>query len=258
MVPEVTSRVIHDWLDSAVPGSLAEMDTFEAVISAAKRFCGNLASLNYTGFGELQEWVGNAPKVWLAKCRETALDTVRVKLSQGLGSPKEVERVERQMVSRAEGKHLTENGPSAAADNQDWDAAWSSEDEPAKVEAPKGPGNPSLEEDDGADAWGAWADDEGPTEEPSVEEDKKNAAPGTDGSNVEEEEDPSDAWGWGDDDAKEDVDPATVALPRPAAEPPATREMVLKETYSISSTPEPVLSLIVAILEDGAALTSEV
>ena len=259
MIPEVTSRVINVWLDGAVPGSLAEMDAFEAVIAAAKQFCGNLASLNYTGFGELQEWVGNAPKVWLAKCRETALDTVRAKLSQGLGSPKEVERVEKQMVSRAEGKHLTENGPSAAADHQEWDAAWSDGDdqaEPLPIQDAKVPEPSNEEEDDGADAWGAWGADDEPTEEAKAE--GEETAPVSDAPNEDDEDDAVDAWGWGADDGKEEVEPELPAIPKPAAEPSPTREMILKETYSISSMPEPVLSLIFAILEDGAALTSEV
>ncbi len=36
-----------------------------------------------------------------------------------------------------------------------------------------------------------------------------------------------------------------------------TRELTLKETYHISSMPEPVLALIFAILEDGATLTRD-
>jgi len=267
MIPEVTSRIIKVWLDSAVPASLAEMDGFEEVISAAKEFCGNLASLNYTGFDELQEWVGNAPKVWLTKCRETALDTVRIKLAQGLGTPKEVERVEKQMVSRAEGKHLTENGPSAAADHQDWDTAWSDGDGEGdgdgdvaalpETQPPGPPEQPSQEEDDGVDAWGAWGDDDQPVEDPTAEEGEKEAQDNNDEPNEDGEDDPSDAWGWGDDDAKEDAHSEAAAISQPAPGPSPTREMTLKETYNISSMPEPVLSLVAAILEDGAALTSE-
>jgi hypothetical protein len=40
-------------------------------------------------------------------------------------------------------------------------------------------------------------------------------------------------------------------------EEPATRELTLKETYYISSMPEPVLALIYDLVQDGASLTSE-
>ncbi len=240
MMPELMSRVINVWLDSEVPASLEDMGPFEAVIASAKQFCADLANLKYTGFSELEEWVENAPRVWLSKCRETALDTVRIKLSQGLGSPTLVERVEKQMVSRSEGKELSANGPSIAADQQGWDAAWSDEEsQPSdaplpSVEAPEGAG---AAEDDGADAWGAWGDEDQAPEEKTQEE--KTPAEAGDGG---EEDDPSDAWGWGAEDAKEESNPEPDATKLAARQEGPTKEMVLKETYHISAMPEPVLA----------------
>lgn len=83
MMPDLVSRVTTVWLDSAVPTSLKEVDEFQDVIAAAKEFCARLDDLNFSGFGDLKQWVDDAPRVWLAKCRETALDTVRSRLSQG-------------------------------------------------------------------------------------------------------------------------------------------------------------------------------
>ncbi len=248
------SRVINIWLDSAVPTSLEDIAAFEAVITAAEQFCLDLAELQYAGFSELQEWVESAPRVWLSKCRETALDTVRIKLSQGLGSPKEVERIEKQMVSRSEGKELSANGPSNTADQQDWDTAWVDEDDtPADALLPsiEEPEKPSEAEDDEADAWGAWGEEDEQAGNKTKEEAKP--AEGEDGG---EEEDPSEAWGWGEDDTKEEPNPKPAPTPRPAEQDTPTREMVLRETYNISAMPEPVLALIYAILEDGATLTS--
>lgn len=83
MMPELVSRITAVWLDSAVPASLQEMDEFQDVIATAKSFCASLTRMKFTGFQELQEWVNGAPRVWLAKCRETALDTVRSRLAEG-------------------------------------------------------------------------------------------------------------------------------------------------------------------------------
>lgn len=254
MMPEVASRIISVWLDSAVPASLKEMDQFEAVMARAKEFCIRLSELSFTGFNELQEWVEDAPKVWLAKCRETALDTVRLRLSQGLGTPKQVERVEKQMVSRAEGQELAAvPNTAAAAEDEDWGAAWNDDGEqqdsaPQEDTQSKQPQSEGADED-GTDAWG-WGDDTD-SQEPSA------AKPEEPIQDPNDEEDGGDAWGWGDEDTHEEA-PKSPAATRPSpAHVPAEkqREMTLRETYNISSMPEPVLQLVFAILEDGAALT---
>lgn len=141
------------------------------------------------------------------------------------------------MVTREEGKELAANG--ATGDEQEWDAAW--DDGEAK-------------EDDGADAWG-WGDDEDQTG-------ANEQAPSAQASN-EVGDDAVDAWGWGEETGVESTEdtaePETqkAAARKPKREEPDTREITVKETYSISSMPEPVLSLISGILEDGAALTRE-
>lgn len=253
MMPEVSSRIISVWLDSAVPASLKEMDQFERIMATAKQFCTRLTDLQFSGFNELQEWVEDAPKVWLAKCRETALDTVRIRLSEGLGSSKQVERVEKQMVSRAEGQELAAApATAAAAEEDDWGAAWGDEGE-QQDEVSKQPEKEQSQaaeglDEDGADAW-AWGD-----------EGDAQAAAGAQPEQPKQEaqdDDGGDAWGWGDEDVHEE--PQTEPASRSAAAAPAPvvqqREMTLKETYNISSMPEPVLQLIFAILEDGATLT---
>lgn len=254
MMPEIASRTISSWLDPAVPASLKEMDRFESIMASAKRFCGRLAELGFSGLNELQDWVEDAPKVWLAKCRETALDTVRIRLSEGLGASKEVERVEKQMVSRAEGQELAAAPvTAAAAEADDWGAAWDDEGN-QQDEAPQQPAaapTRSAEEldDDGADAWGAWGD-EGEAQD-AAEPEPHAPEQGTD------DDEGGDAWGWGDDDAQQDTQSPHASRQPALATTPAgmQREMTLKEAYNISSMPEPVLQLIFAILEDGAMLT---
>lgn len=83
MMNDVVPRLINVWLDRAVPSSLQDINQFKAVIRSAEAFCNSLEQHGFSGFSELKEWVGNAPSIWLAKCRETALDAVRRQLSQG-------------------------------------------------------------------------------------------------------------------------------------------------------------------------------
>ncbi|KAH9905055.1 Centromere/kinetochore Zw10-domain-containing protein [Xylariomycetidae sp. FL2044] len=245
MMPDLIPRIMTVWLDSVVPASLKEMDGFQEVIDSVNSFCSSLRDLKFTGFEELQEWVDNTPRVWLSKCRESALDSIRSKLSQGLGDTREIERVETQTVSKAEGRNLAANGATPARDEDNWDAAWSDgggEHKPGDDDKPK------ANEDDGTDAWG-WGDDD-EIAEAKPEETKSGSE-----SQDPPEEDPVEAWGWGEEDP---AIPTAVEEPSLKQDAPVakadTRELTLKETYNISSMPEPVLSLISIILEDGASL----
>lgn len=249
MMPDLVPRIITVWLDSAVPSSLSEMDGFQETVEAVRSFCNALKNLHYSGFEELQEWVDNVPRVWISKCRETALDSIRSRLTEGLGGSKEVERVETQIVSKSEGKELAANG---AATDDAW-AAWS--DDEAKTSNGNGSKLETTEDDDGgAGDWG-WGD-----EDSSANAASENTNDSLQAEVPAEEEEPMDieeAWGWSDEATAEG--PSTQAVsdakaPEKKAESSQTRELTLKETYKISSMPEPVLALISAILEDGASL----
>ncbi|KAI8714739.1 hypothetical protein NCS52_01194600 [Fusarium sp. LHS14.1] len=255
MMADVIPKLIGEWLDTAVPSSLAEMDRFQVMIKRARGFCETLTSSGYTGFTDLQNWVENAPSIWLGKCRETTLDSVRSKLLNGIGEAKQVEKVEKQMVSIAEGKEITKApGTAATGEANDWGADWGDawdndkeQDESQPRPKSKGKDSVKADEDDGADAWG-WDDEDTTAAEPQTKKAQKED---------DDEDDSAAAWGWGDDDATQEpqVEPA---LQSKASNPhDETRELVLRETYNISSMPEPVLELIYSILEDGAALTRD-
>ncbi|RKL41838.1 hypothetical protein BFJ72_g5178 [Fusarium proliferatum] len=255
MVGDVIPKLIGEWLEIAVPPSLKEMDNFQAMIKRAREFCQSLTQHGYTGFTDLQNWVDNAPSIWLGKCRETTLDSVRSKLLGGIGEPKQVEKVEKQMVSLAEGKEITKTPGGAAANTEaadwgaDWGDAWEEDNEQPEGQnksASKGPGSTKADEDDGADAWG-WGEEDTATEAKDTKE-----APEKD-----DEDDSAAAWGWGDEDTTQEPVQASKPKSKTPHAQDETRELVLKETYSISSMPEPVLELIYAILEDGAALTRD-
>ncbi|KGQ04221.1 Centromere/kinetochore protein zw10 [Beauveria bassiana D1-5] len=252
MVADVIPKLIDDWLDKDVPSSLQNMDTFQHVIQRTQQFCTALSENGYTGLERISTWAEKAPMTWLGKCRDTALDSVRNRFAGGIGDPKQVVKIEKHMVTVAEGKELATTGAGAAADtadwNDDWGAAWN-EEEP-EVEATQATGDTPMEEDDGADAWGGWG--EGADEN---QESAKADIAGDDGA---------DAWGWDDDAATESGPEPRAVQPEPAKvaaksrlRADETRELILKETYSISSMPEPVLELIFSVLDDGLALTKE-
>jgi centromere/kinetochore protein ZW10 len=243
LLPGTMHSIASVWLDSAVPSSLQDMDRFQDVITATREFCARLKALGFSNLGGLREWTESAPRVWLSKCREAALDSVRTKLSGGLGAPKRVEKVEKQMVSRSEGQQLVANGAVASIDDHGWDA-WDDGDQGAAGDTAGSSTDKPAEggDDDGTDAWG-WGEEEAPGGEPKE-------------SKPDDDEDPSAAWGWGDEANNDEV--KAPERPQATAQPePQTRELILRESYSISSVPQPVLDLISALLEDGATLTQE-
>lgn len=255
MMGDIIPKLIHKWLSPAVPTSLTEMAHFDHLITESRKLCVSLSENGYTDFDELHEWVDNAPTTWLGKCRERALDTIRTRLTQGIGKSKQVEKVEKHMVSLSEGKTLANKGAGATVETKndwgdDWGEAWDEDDGYVNADI-KPKGNLQEEEiigaeDDGADAWG-WGDDETekPAEEPKPAED--------------DEDDAAVAWGWGEEDAPEKPEvqspPKKVRKTKMNDLHKLTKELVLKETYHISSMPEPVLELISIILEDAAVLT---
>ncbi|KAI1425830.1 hypothetical protein F5Y12DRAFT_795025 [Xylaria sp. FL1777] len=243
MMPDLIPRLITSWLEPAVPTSLKDMDEFQKIIEITKSFCGRLETLKFSRLEELQEWVQTVPRVWLAKCRETALESIRTKLSQGLGDPKQIERVETQTVSQEEGRKLAPSS-GAPANGDGWDAAWDDSEGGAKNEdQPKQPNNED-DGDDGADAWG-WGDE---GDDNVANTTMTNTNP--EQTDSAKDDDPTAAWGWGDEDETAGASKGDTVVDS------STQELTLKETYNISSMPEPVIALILAILEDGAFLVS--
>lgn len=159
-----------------------------------------------------------------------------------------MERVEKKQVSNAEGKQLVANGALASSEDHGWDAEWSDDEKDNAPGDTKSSSQPTAD-DSGADDWGDWGDDDAPDESTDDHGEGKK----------EDEDDPAEAWGWGDDDANQDEAQKARAPhgSRDAATASSLRELTLRESYHISSMPEPVLSLVFAILEDGALLTQD-
>jgi protein transport protein DSL1/ZW10 len=271
MMVDLIPRLVQKWLTPAIPTSLDNIPDFDQMIDEAGELCTLLRSKGYTHYDELQQWVDDAPNIWLRRCTEKALDTVRVRLGKGIGQSRQVEKVEKHMVSLAEGKELATTGAGATADTNDWGDDWGDawddddgdNDQGQKEEANKlkphqeQQDSANADEDDGADAWG-WGDEEPekPAEEPKQMEKQSQKVESA------EEDDSAAAWGWGDDGEGEESQalsnpkgPSREAKKNPLSG--ATRELVMKETYHISSMPEPVLELIFSLLEDGATLVKD-
>jgi centromere/kinetochore protein ZW10 len=297
MMGDIISKLTREWLNPAVPSGLKDLDKFHALVSKMKDFCETLQHSGFTGLEQIQDWATKAPTIWLEKCRETSLDSVRVNLAGGIGQSKRVEKIERHMVSIAEGKELSRTGAGAVADTNDWGEGWGEAWDDDKAEDKNEPAPqandqkevPGGDDDDAGDAWG-WDDNEDTNkdanekqEEKPVEKETAEAVDGDDGADAwgwgdnddangnanqtvetkkdaeaPDEDDGADAWGWGDDGDGPAPAPTSAAQKRrPSKAKDETRELIFKETYSISSMPEPVLELIFSILEDGAALTRD-
>ncbi|KUJ07758.1 centromere/kinetochore protein-like protein zw10 [Mollisia scopiformis] len=238
MMPILCSRILEDWLDTAVPASLDAMVDYQKALAQVGDFATVLDSMNWPGGDSLHDWVSNAPKIWLNKRRETALDWTRNQLSLGIGEPQFAERKETRMIARDDGHHIATTGNTV---HDDWDAAWDG-DEPEPEPAQNGhtKNRSSFEEE----LRMSQVSSPGPADE------------------EDNEDDAADAWGWGDDDATADDTAEQVAsaeqnqpqaLERRIS--PETREMTISEKYWTSSLPQPVFNTVVQIYNDGAQLT---
>ncbi|KAE9366406.1 centromere/kinetochore protein-like protein zw10 [Stipitochalara longipes BDJ] len=232
MMPTLVRRILEVWLDTAVPASLEDMVDYQKALAQVHEFANNLDALKWPGVEGLHEWVTNAPKIWLTKKRESALDWTRNQFSLGLGMPQIAERVEKRMVAREEKENIITTG---TAVTQDWDAAWESD------------GEAKEDSSDGRNRH-------------SVDEERKVSEVFT--PSPDEVDDAADAWGWGDDEAAEpepESGPTYLPVKKP---PPVTqnlapevREMIISEKYWTTSLPQPVYKTVTTIYEEGAQLT---
>lgn len=83
MMPILSARILEVWLDTAVPASLDDMVDYQKALALVGDFAGKLDGLKWPGADSFHDWVSNAPKIWLAKRRETTLDWTRNQLSFG-------------------------------------------------------------------------------------------------------------------------------------------------------------------------------
>jgi centromere/kinetochore protein ZW10 len=245
LMPNLVAEIKATWLDSAVPVSINDMVEYRKAIALVDSLAASLASMNWAGSEEMQDWVASAPKIWLAKRRETSLDWVRNQLALGIGITKEVERTETQEISRSEGQHIPREVNSGT---NDWNSAWSDGGHDDGNNGEAGSSSPRLvskvaTNTDAPVSVSVPAQDDGL------------------------EDDAADAWGWGDEDDTAETQPEshTDDMDEESNEPPpnlqqsqiSVRQVTLTEKYRISSMPGSVLDTVTSILEDAVTLTKD-
>ena len=269
LMPSLTLRLISLWLNPAIPTSLEGIDEFQHLSGLVNEFINQVEVLSWTGTSSLTDWVGNAPRVWLAKRRESCLNTVRSVAAQGIKETKQVERVETEKVAQDEG------GMFATDKDDSWNDNWSDDDkeENGPDTESKGPTENEVDEDVGA-AWGLEDEETGESKAPSKEQRTREDA---------EDADVGDAWGWDNDDNDDndevnkakDQGGASSTTPAPQADQASTpskprapplktenstraprqREVTLREHYTITNIPDQILLLINDVLRDASTLS---
>ena len=63
------------------------MVEYQKVLAQVHEFADDLDKLKWPGVEGLHDWVADAPKIWLTKKRETALDWTRNQFSLGENDP---------------------------------------------------------------------------------------------------------------------------------------------------------------------------
>jgi centromere/kinetochore protein ZW10 len=273
LMPKLTTLIRETWLDSAVPVSLDRMTDFRNSIALVHEFAETITSLGWGGADNLNDWVESSPRLWVAKRRETALDSTRRQLSEGIGRTKGVERTETQTITEFVEEELpggaANEGKETAKREDDWDVEWSDDEDKGNDEdgAPGGDKGKAKEKN-----TGGGSDSEGNTgSSSSLGRDspkENNWTAGVLKDAAPDDDDGADAWGWGDEDEEEapaetEEQPAPAPVPEkpeilePQARREVQREVTLTEKYTVSSMPEPVFNTISQIIEDGVTLTRE-
>lgn len=239
LIPAVASKAISGWLSSSIPTTLEGLGNFEETLDCVMQFANTISSWGWAGMEELVSWVNQAPRLWLTRRRVDSLDSVRKVLAASKGTTKQVERVEKEQVSRAD-EALLENA------SDDWDANWDDDKEEESTVEPATVAHPEDEED--VSAWGL---DEDAEEEPKLDA----AVPSGD------DDADDDAWGWGDDDGEEvssgqnqplQADAAAKLVNGgKAAQSSAPREMTLREVYTVTDIPDSILDIVRQQIHDS-------
>ncbi|KAL4781189.1 hypothetical protein BJX76DRAFT_350336 [Aspergillus varians] len=239
-IPAVSSKIISHWLSNAIPTELDGLGEFEATLNRILQFTKTIESLDWNGQEELVSWANQAPRLWLTKRRVDSLDQVRQVLAASQWDTRQVERVERRQVSETDEVLLD------TSTSDDWDASWDYEKEE----------EPQNNADEDVSAWGLDDDTDGP----------KVTKPATI-SDVDDDE-TGDAWGWAEEEEEEeeeqppteDTQPkrtaATHLVKDNEARPQATsKEITLKENYTITDVPGSILQIIQQQISDSETIS---
>ncbi|KIW71933.1 hypothetical protein PV04_00159 [Phialophora macrospora] len=243
LLPDLMDVLVCDWLNPELPTDLGMLDDLDRLKQRVNGILDDLKSSQWGGQEQLQDWTDDIQRAWLNKRKAATLDAVRKAFASARGNLRQVERVERQIVSTTAAEHRSVEGGS-----DDWDANWD-EDTKTKESAEETATTSNTEEDD-TEGWGF--DDE---------EENEQKADARDGQIADtEDDDAGDAWGWGDE------SPVTERKSQPTSkeEPKAPngaklpneteQEVTLTEVYSISEIPDHLIEIIGRDLSDAQTI----
>ncbi|KAF3924639.1 hypothetical protein AA313_de0203494 [Arthrobotrys entomopaga] len=261
--PAILNHLMGSYLPECIPTDLDHFSEFDVILNETSAFEEYLDKAGWLegSRGELRDWVSRAPRIWLNRRREEALDSLRRLFASGLGQRHRVERIER--AKTVDG--VIEEAPRPIDTSEDsWDTNWDLEiedDEESKsrqkpdVVAPKSnpePKAPADEEED-VSGWG-FDDDLDIDDAPDhISQEKQNVAPAP----KDEEDDENMEWGWGDDDnqTKAEKDSHTTRQANGKPKEKNVQDITLIETYSITSMPQEVINIILRTIQEAEKLS---
>jgi len=248
LVPMIASRLINKWLLFAVPvstnGVLEFQDTLSLVLGLVEYF----DELGWSGQNRLTDWVDKSAEIWLARQKEASIAHLQRIFPKQVQQKKTVERVETQILSRGDAMLGGQE-----EHDEDWGADWGEDaaSEDAKPQAE------DVEEED-VSAWGM--DDDEPQEEEIAPVALK----------PEQTEDDEDDWGadWDDDEHPKPAASSSEAASKPksdqkspdkattAQKSASSRELTLRETYTVTAIPDSIMEIILQVIADVETLNS--
>jgi centromere/kinetochore protein ZW10 len=247
LVPTIASRLINKWLLPAVPLSTAGVTDFQETLSLVLGLVEYFNELGWSGQKHLDEWVDKSAEIWLARQKEFSIARLQRSFPVKVQQTKVVERAETQVLSRDDAMLGGQEDQ-----DEDWGADWGDED--AANEEAKSQAKDFDEED--VSAWGV--DDDEP------QEDVKEAG----ANKPEQKEDDVDDWGadWDDEETTAVPTPHAAAKPSTSAQtadkttavqkPNKSRELTLRETYTVTHIPDSIMEIILQVIADVETLNS--
>jgi protein transport protein DSL1/ZW10 len=232
IIPDLVSTLVAEWLTPSVPLALSDIPELEVLQTKASVLAKKLSTSGWPGTHDLSGWVEQAPRMWLARRRMASLDRVRITLALERGPTRQVERIERQMVSKQDAVFA------ADGEGDDWNIGWNHEDESSAQ-----PIQDQPEEDD-VSAWDFDADEELDADRPFGQ---------TEHADDGNADDSAEAWGWDEDGPNKQRDTMSaasnagqkeVSSDRANGGLPQEREVILKESYIITDIPDNILDII--------------
>lgn len=245
ILPSFICRLLSDWLDPSLPLRLDNLLLFKELMSQVEELSRYIANIQIEvpSDADLSIWLKKVPQAWLSRKKESSLLEVRSMCYSAAKSKKSVDRMETQVIHAGDTIFQGQSKDSDASGNhEDWDSGWDDQQEVQRIEQDE-------DEDEDTSAWDQQDLDLSTAKH----------------SSIEDEDEEAEAWGWGDDD--------TVSLPQatiPASKVPptktaygnvhqsghATREITLRESYTVTGIPDGILDAIRRILTDANTLAS--